>query len=279
MALSIDAQEKENLEIDLLFEALFQAYGYDFRHYSRASAKRRVLRRLEIENLDSISMLQHQVLHDSEKAEHLLRDLSINVTEMFRDPDFFQSFRQQVLPWLTEQSFFKLWHAGCATGEEVYSMAILLQEASLYDHGQLYATDFNQVAIDSAKQGIFPISRMQLYTQNYQNAGGKHSLADYYHAKYGRALIDDNLKKQLVFAQHNLATDASFGEMQVIICRNVLIYFDRELQENVFQLFTDSLCEGGFLCLGSHETLQHSKVFKHYQPVNEKQRIYRKISS
>jgi len=169
-------------------------------------------------------------------------------------------------------------HAGCATGEEVYSMAILLTEERMVNYSQLYATDFNPIALETAKNGIFPISRMQLYSSNYLTAGCQYSLSDYFHAKYGRAIMDEKLKNSLVFSLHNLATDASFGEMQTIICRNVLIYFDRELQERVLQLFTDSLSHKGFLCLGSHETLKLSGLASQYKTINEKQRIYQKIT-
>lgn len=276
MALPVTVSEIEQLEIDLLFEALYRRYGYDFRHYATASATRRVMRRLAREKLDSVSMLQHRVLHDASIAESLLRDLSINVTEMFRDPEFYQAVREQVLPELQACDHVKCWHAGCATGEEIYSMAILLTEEGLYQKSQLYATDFNEIALETARKGIYPVSRMQLYSKNYLLAGCNHSLSDYYHAKYGHAVMDDQLRDRMVFANHNLATDAAFGDMQMVVCRNVLIYFDTELQNRVFQLFADSLNPGGYLCLGSHESLAFSVVADQYDVLNEKQRIYRK---
>jgi len=274
----VTPEEIEQLEIDLLFEAVYRRYGYDFRHYASGSAIRRVKRRMKHEGHDSVSILLHQILHDESVAESLLQDLSINVTEMFRDPDFYQALRNEVLSELSKLEHLKCWHAGCATGEEVYSMAILMSEEKLYNRCQLYATDFNQIALDMAKKGIFSVSRMKQYSKNYILAGCKTTLSDYYHAKYNHAIIEDKLRHQLVFAHHNLVTDASFGEMQMIVCRNVLIYFDRDLQEHVFQLFTDSLSLGGYLCLGSHETLKLSGIYDRYETVNEKQRIYRKIA-
>lgn len=277
MAISVDSQtEIQQLEIELLFEAIYRYYGYDFRNYAGGSATRRVLRQVEREQVDSVSMLQHRVLYDKSVAESLFRALSINITEMFRDPVFYQTIRKQVLAKLETWSHLKVWHAGCASGEEVYSMAILLSEENLYQRSQIYATDFNQVVLDTAKTGIYPLDRMQLYHRNYIAAGGTQSFSDYYHAKYERAIMDEKLKQSVLFAHHNLASDSSFGEMQMIICRNVLIYFNRDLQERVFQLFTDSLCINGFLCLGSHETINMSDLKHRYEVVDEKQKIYRK---
>lgn len=276
MALPVK-QDIQALEIKLLFEAIYQQYGFDFRNYSKKSATRRVLKRLQQEKIESVSILQHRVLRDQVLADSLFRDLSINVTEMFRNPKFYKAIRKKILKKLDNHQHLKIWHAGCATGEEVYSMAILLKEEGRYKTSQLYATDFNPIALEAAKQGIYPINRMQLYTSNYIASGCKKEFSDYYHAKYERALIDEKLKENLIFAQHNLATDASFGEMQIIICRNVLIYFDRELQDRVFHLFNDSLSIGGYLCLGSHETLRLSSVYEQFEVIDEKHRIYQKI--
>ncbi len=267
----------ERLEFELLFEALHRRYGYDFRNYAYDSARRRVMHRVQLDNLNSISELQHRVLHDEAAADTLVRDLSINVTEMFRDPDFYMALHERVLPRLAQREHIKIWHAGCASGEEVYSMAILLSEEGLYGRSQLYATDFNNTVLDQAKSGIFPLDRMRGHVRNYQAAGGKRQFADYYHAQYDGVVMDSTLKKNLVFAHHNLTTDASFGEMQMVVCRNVLIYFNRELQERVFQLFTDSLGMGGILCLGSHETLQLSRVASQFEPISADQRIYCKM--
>jgi len=269
--------DRERLEISLLFEALYQQYGYDFRNYAYDSARRRVLHRVDLYNLNSISELQHRILYDEVVADTLMQDLSINVTEMFRDPLFYKVLREQMLPWLAKQEHIKIWHAGCASGEEAYSMAIMLTEAGLYEKSRLYATDFNNAVLDKAQSGVFPIKMMRSYIRNYQAAGGQQQFSDYYHARYESAVMNSELKKQLVFAHHNLTEDASFGEMQVVVCRNVLIYFNRKLQERVFQLFADSLCVGGFLCLGSHETIQLSCLASQFETVSTDQRVYRKL--
>lgn len=271
-------EELENLELELLFKALDKKYGYDFSQYSPDSAKRRVRKRVFEEGLESISHLQHKVLHDENAAEALLRHLSINVTEMFRDPQFYLSVQENVLPDLRNQGHFKIWHAGCATGQEPYSMAILLSEAGLYDHARLYATDFNNIALDKAKTAIYPLAEMKTYSTNYMAAGGQHSLSDYYHANYDGAAISPDLKRNIVFSNHNLAQDSGFGDVQMIVCRNVIIYFDHDLQYRVLQMFTDSLCDGGYLCLGSHESLYLTKHDQYYEPVDGDQKIFRKVA-
>src|ERR671917_2454300 len=255
----------ERLEIELLLEGIYRHYGFDFRSYAYASIRRRLWKRIEAEGLQSITALQDRVLHEPDMMEKLLLDLSINVTAMFRDPKFYVAFRQQVVPLLRTYPFIRLWHAGCSTGEEVYSMAILLDEEGLYDRARIYATDINDVVIQRAKSGIFPLDRMQEYTENYINAGGKRSFSEYYTAKYDGALFSPGLLRNIVFSQHNLVTDRSFSEFNVILCRNVLIYFDRELQNRVHQLFYDSLVMFGILCLGSKESLKFSK----YEPCYE----------
>jgi len=268
--------ENENLEIRLLLEAMNLKYGYDFRSYAPASLKRRIRRRLELSGLQSISEMQHQVICDKAFFEAMLLDLSINVTEMFRDPAFFKALREQVLPALDMQSFIKIWHVGCATGEEVYSTAIVLKELGLYGKAQIYATDFNEVVLKKAREGIFPSNRIKTYTANYQEGGGTESFGDYYMAHYDSAIIDKSLKKNIVFADHNLVTDAVFGEMDMIVCRNVLIYFNRELQNRVLQLFYKSLCEDGFLCLGTKESVRFSECVDHFESFMGAQKIYRK---
>ena len=270
--------DNDDIEIELLLEAIYKKYGYDFRQYSRASLKRRIKHRLAVSGLDSISELQHKILYDVTFFETLLMDLSINVTEMFRDPFLYKEIRKEVIPILKTYPFIKIWHAGVATGEEVYSLAIILKEEGLYDKAQIYATDFNEVILHRAKEGIISLENIKAYTYNYQQSGGKEFFADYYTAKYDSALIDQSLKKNIVFADHNLATDGVFGEMNLIMCRNVLIYFQRELQNRVIALFHESLCHLGFLCLGSKETLMFSEYAKHFEPIVEKARIYRKIS-
>ena len=266
--------ENENIEIELLLEALYQKYGYDFRNYAKASLKRRIQRRLLLSGLKNISEMQHKLLYDRSYFETLLFDFSINVTEMFRDPSFYLAVREKVLPILKTCSFIKIWHAGCSSGEEVYSMAILLIEEGLYDRSQIYATDFNDNALEKAQDRIFHLKDIQKYHQNYQDAGGVHSLTDYYLAQYDAAIFDPTLIEKVTFASHNLATDSVFGEMNLILCRNVLIYFDRALQNRVLTLLRDSLRHNGFLCLGSSETLEFSNVSQYFVGIAPKERIY-----
>ena len=268
--------QAENVEIQLLLEAIYQRYGYDFRSYSQASVKRRIQRRMHFDGIQNISEMQHRVLHDHEFFEQLLLDLSINVTEMFRDPAFFRGMREHVVPELARLPFFRVWHAGCSTGEEVYSMAILLEEAGLYDRCQIYATDFNEVVLRQAREGIMPLSSLRDYTANYQKAGGTESFADYYTARYDSAIIRQSLKRNIVFADHNLVTDGAFGEMHLVVCRNVLIYFSRPLQNRVLALFSDSLADDGFLCIGTKETVQFADCSEDFVPVVASERIYRR---
>ncbi len=267
----------ERIEIELLLEGIFRHYGFDFRSYAYASIRRRLWKRIEEEGLSSVSALQEKVLHDPAMMEKLLLDLSINVTAMFRDPGFYVTFREHVVPLLRTYPFIRIWHAGCSTGEEVYSMAILLREEGLYDRARIYATDINEVVLQRAKAGIFPIERMQEYTDNYIKAGGKRSFSEYYTAKYGGALFDQTLTKNVVFSQHNLVTDRSFSEFNVILCRNVLIYFDKTLQSKVHSLFYDSLVMFGVLVLGSKETLRFMAHEECYQQIAPPEKIFRKV--
>ena len=269
--------ELEQIEIELLLEGIYQHYGFDFRSYAYASIRRRLWKRIEAEGLSTISGLQDQVLHNPPMMEKLLLDLSINVTSMFRDPGFYRVFREQVIPTLRTYPFIRVWHAGCATGEEVYSMAILLEEEGLYERSRIYATDINEVVLQKAKSGIFPLERMQEYTENYIAAGGKRAFSDYYTAKYGGALFSPGLTKNVVFSQHNLVTDRSFSEFNVILCRNVLIYFDKTLQSRVLTLFYDSLAMFGILALGSKESLRFSPYEECYEQINGPEKIYRKV--
>jgi chemotaxis protein methyltransferase CheR len=264
------------IEISSLLEALNQKYGYDFRQYSEAHIKRRILNRLSSSNLASVSEMQDKIVHDKLFASQILQDLSITVTEMFRDPDFYKSVREKVIPILKTYPFIKIWHAGCATGEEVYSLAILLKEEGLYDRTTIYATDFNQQALNQAKEGIFSNEKIKKYTINYQLAGGKEPFSNYYLANYDRAIIDQSLKKNIVWANHNLVTDNVFAEAHLILCRNVLIYFNAELQNRVQQLFFESLISGGILCLGSKESLRFCTVAGEYTELDKKQRIFKK---
>lgn len=268
--------ENEDIEIQLLFQGIYLKYGYDFRNYSSTHMKRRVLRRMSIAGLDKISEMQYNLLYDKKFFEVLLSDLSINFTEMFRDPSFYKAFRKNVIPILKTYPFVRIWHAGCSTGEEVYSMAILLKEEGLYEKVQIYATDFNIKALEKAKKGIYSIDDIKAYTHNYQQSGGTSSFADYYTAKYDSAIIDQSLKKKITFAEHNLVTDGVFGEMHVIICRNVLIYFNRNLQSNVINLFSESLSNGCFLCLGSKESVKFSSSTDNFETFSDSEKIYRK---
>jgi len=277
--MSTDAELKNqivNLEIDLLLEAIFIKYGYDFRNYSKAHIKRRLLFRLSTSNLKSISEMQHKVLHEADFFEVILRDLSINVTEMFRDPGFYLALRKEVVPVLKTYPYIKVWHAGCSTGEEVYSFAVLLKEEGLYDRTQIYATDFNRNVLDIAKKGIYPIDRIKEFTANYQSAGGTQSFSDYYMANYDSVIYDQSLKKNMVFAEHNLVTDSVFAEVNLVICRNVLIYFNKELQNRVINLFYDSLINGGYLGLGSKETIQFTSKIDKFEVINKEEKIYKK---
>ena len=271
-----DTATVTDIELDALIEAIFRKYGYDFREYSRAHVKRRVLNRMRLSRLESISMMQHEMLRNLDFAEQLLADLSINVTEMFRDPLFYKAVREHVVPILKTWSYIKVWHAGCSTGEEVYSMAILLKEEGLYDRSQIYATDFNQYVLKHAREGIYPAEQMKKYARNYQASGPKGSFSDYYHAQYDSAIMDASLKKNIVWANHNLVTDADFAETQLIICRNVLIYFNKDLQNKVHKLFNNSLVNGGILCLGNKESLRFTDFEEHYDVLDKKQRIYKK---
>ena len=267
----------EHLEIELLLEGVFRHYGFDFRAYAYASIRRRLWKRVEGEGLGTISQLQARILHDADAMERLLLDLSVNVTSMFRDPGFYREFRAQVVPLLRTYPFIRIWHAGCSTGEEVFSMAILLEEEGLYDRARLYATDINDVVLQRAKQGIFPLERMQEYTENYIKAGGTRSFSEYYTAKYDGALFSAALTRNIVFSQHNLVTDRSFSEFHVIFCRNVLIYFDKTLQNRVHRLFYESLVMFGVLALGSKESLKFSQFEPCYEKLSSTEKLYKKV--
>jgi chemotaxis protein methyltransferase CheR len=264
------------LEISLLLEAVYQKYGYDFRQYSRAHINRRIRNRMVLSGLEDVSQIQSKVLKDETFAHEFLQDLSITVTEMFRDKDFYKSLRENVIPILKTYPFIKIWHAGCATGEEAYSMAIIMQEEGLYDRATIYATDFNQHALNRAKEGIISNAMMKEYAVNYQLSGGKESFSDYYTSSYGNAIMNQSLKKTIVWANHNLVTDSVFAEVHLILCRNVLIYFDSALQNKVQKLFHDSLINGGILCLGSKEGLRFTDFHEEYIELDKKQRIFKK---
>jgi len=268
--------EIEKIEIDLLLEAVFRRYGYDFRSYARASVARRVRLFRQQSGCGSISEMIPKVLSDEAFFEGLVRTFSITVTEMFRDPETYHFLRKKVIPFLKTHPYFKVWHAGCASGEEVYSLAILLQEEGLYDRATVFATDFNDDALEKAREGVFALDNAKDFTKNYQVAGGTRSFSDYYHAQYGAIAIDKSLKKNVTFANHNLVADGVFSETHLIMCRNVLIYFDRELKDRALNLFCDSLAPGGFLCLGSKEDLAFSDVKDRFEVFDRMHRIFRK---
>jgi chemotaxis protein methyltransferase CheR len=267
----------ERLEIELLLEGVYRHYGFDFRAYAYASLRRRLWKRVEAEGLRTISELQARILHNPETMERLLLDLSVNVTAMFRDPGFYREFREKVIPLLRTYPFIRLWHAGCSTGEEVFSMSILLEEEGLYDRARIYATDINDNVLQRAREGIFSLDRMQEYTENYLRAGGKRSFSEYYTAKYDGAIFSPSLTRNVVFSQHNLVTDRSFSEFHVIFCRNVLIYFDKQLQNRVHALFYDSLVMFGVLALGSKESLKFSQYEPCYEKLSTTEKLYRKV--
>ncbi len=269
----------EKIEIDLFLQAVYQKYGYDFRNYSKSSIRRRVLRGLSHCGMKTVSEMTHAVLYDKTVFEDLLTLLTVNVSEMFRDPSFFRALKQNVFPLLADQPYFKIWHAGCSTGEEVYSMAIMLKEAGLLGQAGIYATDSDEAVLDKAKEGVFSLNRMKGFTKNYLEAGGEASFADYYQANYDYALMDKSLKEKIVFANHNLVTDSTFAEVDLIICRNVIIYFDQQLQARVFKLFSESLNQDGFLCLGSKESLRFSAVANDFEDVVKEEKIYKKITA
>jgi len=271
-----DEKEIEDLEIALLLEGMFRRYGYDFRDYSLAHLRRRLRHRLGVSGLPDLGAMLHRMLSERTFFEQLLRDLSINVTEMFRDPDIYLAIRNEVVPRLKTWPFIKIWHAGCATGEEVYSMAILLHEEGLLERCQIYATDFNQIALKKAAEGIYELDQVKLFTNNYQKAGGKESFSDYYTADDDAVILKNWLKKKIVFADHNLVTDGVFSEMQLVVCRNVLIYFNRDLQKKIFTTFYESLCPGGFLWLGSKETLRFADQDGRFEPLLPEAKIYKK---
>jgi chemotaxis protein methyltransferase CheR len=275
--MATDFLDNENIEVELLLQAIFAKYGFDFKGYSRASIKRRIKHRLSLSGLESISEMQRKVLYEPEFFGMLLQDLSINVTEMFRDPTFYRALREKILPELKDLPHIKIWHAGCATGEEVYSMAIILKEAGLYQKCRIFGTDISEAVLKKAKEGIYQIDRLKTYTDNYRAAGGCESFANYYSAKYDLVMLDKSLKEHILFSNHNLVTDSAFGEMTIIVCRNVLIYFNRDLQDRVIRLFRESLTDKGFLCLGAKETVKFSSDSDFFEDKVSNEKIYQRI--
>lgn len=267
----------ENLEIDLLLEGVYQHYGYDFRQYARGSLRRRVRRRVDAERLHSVSALQERVLRDPEAMERLVFELSINVTSMYRDPSFYLALRSKVIPMLRTYPFLRIWNAGCSTGEETFSLAMLLQEEGLYERSRIYATDINQEVLERAEAGVFPMEKMRDYTENYIKAGGRRAFSEYYVAGPKGARFRRDLLENVVFAQHNLVSDGSFNEFTLIMCRNVMIYFDKSLQNHVLDLFHKSLVHFGVLTLGRKESIRFTSHAECYSELDPVERIYRKV--
>jgi chemotaxis protein methyltransferase CheR len=267
----------ERVEMQLLLEGIYQHYGYDFRGYALASLKRRLWRRAYAEGLTTLSGLQERVLHDSAAMERLLHDLSINVTSMFRDPSFYAAFREQVIPPLRTYPFIRIWNAGCSTGEETFSLAILLMEAGVYEKTRIYATDINDRVIEMASAGRFPLERMRDYTANYLRAGGQEEFSRYYTVDGDQASFSSELCSRVVFANHNLVSDGPFNEFNVIVCRNVMIYFGKGLQDRVHQLFYDSLETFGVLALGHKESIRFTPYEDRFEELDAQERLYRKV--
>ncbi len=270
------ANELERLEIQLLLEAIFFRYGYDFKNYAFASIRRRILHFMQTQKIDTISTLIPSILHDETFFEAMVKEFSVSVTEMFRDPELFLALRNNVVPYLRSYPFIKIWHAGCATGEEAYSLAIIMEEEGLGKRTTFFATDFNDAILAKAKEGIFDLERAKKYISNYQQAGGKKSFSDYCSAKYDGMVMDRKLKDRITFANHNLASDEVFSETHLIFCRNVLIYFNRDLQNRVLRLFYESLVHGGILCLGKKESLLFTDFNDCFQTVDSHNRIFQK---
>lgn len=262
-------------EVEYLIKDVYETYGYDFSEYSRASFKRRVNRICLIDRFTSFAELRYTILNDPDYLKRFVEEITVNVTEMFRDPHFFKALREKILPQLGTYPLIRIWVAGCSTGEEAYSMAILLKETNLYHKSLIYGTDLNPSVLETARSGVFPLHQMKTYSENYILSGGKKDFSDYYTANYDSVRFDKSLQEKLILSTHNLVSDSSFNSFQLIICRNVLIYFDRGLQERVFKLFDNSLENLGYLALGAKETLRFSRLDRNYHQVDD-QRIWKK---
>jgi len=267
----------ENEELTALLESIRFTYGYDFTEYAEASVKRRVQHFMNTNRFGSIRDLERTLLKEDVVFEQFIQEVTVNVTEMFRDPSFYRSLQKNVIPRLATYPFIKIWIAGSSTGEEVYSVAIFLKENGLLERSVIYATDINQKALRTAREGIYHIKNMKAYTANYIKAGGKYAFSDYYVAQYDSALLDRSLRQSVVFSVHNLAVDRSFNEFQLILCRNVLIYFNQRLQNKVITLFYESLCPLGFLALGNKESLLFSECRGRFEETDRKERIFMKV--
>ncbi|MFN7137814.1 MAG: CheR family methyltransferase [Limisphaerales bacterium] len=270
------AEQTEDIEVELLLEAVYQKYHYDFRGYSRASVKRRALQAREHFGCKTISQLQDRVLHDPAILHQMLNYLTVQVSEMFRDPGYFRAIREKVVPHLKTYPSLKVWVAGCSEGEELYSLAILFREEGLESRTIFYATDINSEALRKAEAGVYPLERVPLFTSNHRLSGGKSSLSEYYTAGRKSVILDKTLRQRAVFSDHSLVSDSVFGEMHLISCRNVLIYFDRPLQDRAIGLFKDSLVRNGFLGLGSKENLRFNAHAPSFDEFVAEERIYQK---
>ena len=265
-------------EVELLLNDIVTAHGYDFTSYSTASVKRRINRLFILDHFKSFGDFRTRVLHDKNYIRRFVQEITVNVTEMFRDPTFYKLIREQVLPVLATHPFIRIWHAGCSTGEEVYSMAILLKEAGIMHKSLLYATDINPGVLDQVVKGIYPLRSLKQFSENYILSGGKEDFSSYYTAKYDLAKLDDELRSKMIVSTHNLVSDRSFNEFQLIICRNVLIYFNKSLQDKVLDLFDSSLEQRGFLALGSKEQIKFASIGKKYEQLDPKEKVWRKLN-
>lgn len=272
-----DEEAIEAIELPLLLEAMRQRYGYDFRDYAPASLKRRIRRFMQLEQLTTLSSLQDRLVHEPECMARFLDAVSVDVTAMFRDPTFYRVLRSQVIPALRDQPIIRIWHAGCCAGQEVYSMAILLHEEGLLGRAKLYATDINERLLAQGRDAIFPIKHMRDYTTNYQKAGGRGQFSDYYTAKHDSVILREFLRGNIIWAAHNLVTDASFNEFQIILCRNVMIYFNSELQSRVHRVLYGSLADAGVLGLGRGESIQFTPYEDFYELIDGIEKLYRKV--
>ena len=274
---SDDAMDLEALELELFLSGVARRYGYDFRKYSPASLHRRLHRAMQEEGVRTLSGLQERVLHDPEALRRLLRNVSVQVTGMFRDPPFFRALRERVLPVLRTYPFARIWHAGCSTGEEAYSLAILLHEEGILERCRIYATDLSEHLLEQAQRAVFPLLGMREHTAAYHRAGGKADFSTYYTADARHAILREDLRRRVVFSQHNLVSDGPFNEFQLVLCRNVMIYFDAELRDRVLGLLHESLVPLGILALGIRESLQFTPYADRFEPVDEALRIYRRV--
>jgi chemotaxis protein methyltransferase CheR len=280
MALPVKVEERRSihaLEIDLLLQGIFERYGYDFRQYARASLTRRIRRAMQVEYLDTVSLLQARLLHDEQAAMRFVAAISVHTTAMFRDAEVYQALRNEVVPFLRTYPFVRIWHAGCSTGEEVYSLAILLEELGVYDRCRVYATDISDAILDRARQGVVPLRAMREHTLAYQRSGGTQDFSTYYTTDQQNAVFRASLKRNVLFSQHNLVSDSMFNEFQLIVCRNVLLYFDEMLRDRAHKLFHSSLSPLGTLVLGKKESLRYSAYAPMYRELRDGLQIYRRL--